>query len=410
MGSVMNFKIKTKAELEDFIINEWQKVNEYINTQSENLPIPIYSSVDIRESKTKYAPVDHNMYPAGFNNVCKVDLKKCSETFKNAFNKIVTNAKHIAIIPESHTKNLYYLDHLFALKTTVENAGFKVSVVSFDQELFTETKELQLTSFSNHLLTIQAGAIKDNELISEVSKEIIDIALLNHDQSNPLNLNWDVIRTPIVPTAKIGWFKRQKNVHFNYYKKVADDFCQHFAIAPDLIQAKFKAVEKVDFNTKEGLEVLGNEVDSLLKDLPNGSQVFVKASQGTYGMGISVVGSGEEVINMNRKIRNKMDIGKNNIKFTSVLVQEGVETIVKYDEMPAEITIYLVDGKALGGFVRANPLRGTTENLNAKGMIYQKLCISDICKESEHKCKEAVYSVLARLATLASSYEIKEVV
>lgn len=406
----MNYKIKTKAELEDFIINEWQKVNEYICTKSQGLPIPIYSSVDVRESKTKYAPVDHNMYPAGFNNVCKIDLKNCGSAFKTAFSKISTEAKHIAIIPESHTKNLYYLDHLFALKSTVESAGYKVSIVSFDPELFAEAKELQLTSFSNHSLSIQCGTVLGNQLIIEKSKEIIDIALLNHDQSNPLNLNWDAIKTPIVPTPKIGWFKRQKNVHFNYYKKVADDFCRHFEITPDLIQAKFRAVEKVDFNTKEGLEFLGNEVDGLLKELPKDSQVFVKASQGTYGMGISVVSSGEEIINMNRKIRNKMDIGKNNIKFTSVLVQEGIETIVKYDEMPAEITIYLVDGKALGGFMRANPLRGTTENLNAKGMVYQKLCISDICKENEHKCKEAVYSVLARLATLASSYEIKEVV
>lgn len=406
----MSYKINTKTELEEFIISEWQKVNDYINSQSVNLPIPIYSSVDVRESKTKYAPVDHNMYPAGFNNVCKIDLKYCGEAFKKALLKINERAKHIAIIPESHTKNLYYLDHLFALKSTVENAGFEVSLVSFDEELFAGSKQLDLVSFSNHPLNIMKGSISNQMITVEKSNEKIDIAILNHDQSNPINIDWDSIKTPVVPTPKIGWFKRQKNVHFGFYKKVADDFCQHFSINPDLIQAKFRAVEEIDFNTKEGLESLGNQVDSLLSELPPSSQVFVKASQGTYGMGISVVSSGEEIINMNRKTRNKMDIGKNNIKFTSVLVQEGVETIVKYDEMPAEITIYLIDGKALGGFVRANPLRGTTENLNAKGMVYQKLCISDICKETEHKCKEAVYSVLARLSTLASSYEIKTVI
>ena len=46
----------------------------------------------------------------------------------------------------------------------------------------------------------------------------------------------------------------------------------------------------------------------------------------------------------------KMDVGKNNLKFTSVLIQEGVETIVKYDEAPAEVTIYLVNGRSSGGF------------------------------------------------------------
>jgi glutamate--cysteine ligase len=107
-------------------------------------------------------------------------------------------------------------------------------------------------------------------------------------------------------------------------------------------------------------------------------------------MGISVVNSGDEIINMNRKGRNKMDIGKNNIKFTSVLVQEGVETILKYDDAPAEVTIYLINGKSCGGFMRANPLKGTQANLNAQGMIYQKLCLSDIKQDYDHKIKEAV--------------------
>ena len=56
-------------------------------------------------------------------------------------------------------------------------------------------------------------------------------------------------------------------------------------------------------------------------------------------MGISIVKNGEEVIAMNRKARNKMDVGKNKIKFTTVLLQEGIETILKYDDKPAEVRI-----------------------------------------------------------------------
>ncbi|MFZ4712500.1 MAG: glutamate--cysteine ligase [Bacteriovoracaceae bacterium] len=404
----MNYKVNDKSALEDFVLNNWQEMNEYLCSVSKELPIPVYSSVDIRESKTKFAPVDHNMYPAGFNNVCKKDLANCAEHFKKYFLKMNEHTKHVAIIPESHTKNLFYLDHLYSLKTTVENAGFEVTIVSLDEALMGEEKELVLTSQSSFEVKISKGQVVSDQIVVP-GKEPIDIALLNHDQSNPLNVNWETMKTIIVPTPKIGWFKRQKNEHFTYYKMVADAFCQQFNINPDLIQAHFIAVDKIDFNTKEGLEALGKAVDDLKANLAPETQIFVKASQGTYGMGISVVGSGEEIINMNRKGRNKMDVGKNNIKFTSVLVQEGVETIVKYDDMPAEITIYLIGGKALGGFMRANPLRSTTENLNAKGMVYKKLCLADICKENEHTCKEAVYSVLARLATIASAYEIKNV-
>ena len=403
----MNYKINDKLSLEEFILNNWKEVNDYLCSISKDLPIPLYSSVDIRESKYKFAPVDHNMYPAGFNNICKKDLAKASDHFKTYFEKINPNTKNIAIIPESHTKNLFYLDHLHHLKTTIENAGYNVYIVSLDKELLAETKELNLTSQSNFEIKIYAGEVHNLKI--QIPNVSFDIAVLNHDQSNPLNIEWNVLQTVVVPTPKIGWFKRQKNHHFSFYKKVADEFSRHFSINPDLIQAKFIGVENIDFSTKEGLEELGKAVDTLKKELSPETQIFVKASQGTYGMGISVVNSGDEIINMNRKGRNKMDIGKNNIKFTSVLVQESVETIVKYDDMPAEITIYLVGGKALGGFMRANPLRSTTENLNAKGMVYKKLCLSDISEENEYTSKEAVYSILARLSTIASAYEINEV-
>jgi glutamate--cysteine ligase len=407
MEKCMNYKINDKVSLEEFVLNNWKEVNDYLCSLSKNLPIPLYSSVDIRESKNKFAPVDHNMYPAGFNNICKKDLAKSSEHFKAYFEKINPSAKNIAIIPESHTKNLFYLDHLHHLKSTIENAGFTVFIVSLDKDLMGEVSELNLVSQSNFEIKVYAGQVQNSKI--HIPNVIFDIAVLNHDQSNPLNIDWNALQTVVVPTPKIGWFKRQKNHHFSFYKKVADEFCLKFSINPDLIQAKFIGVENIDFSTKEGLEELGKTVDTLKKELSSETQIFVKASQGTYGMGISVVNSGDEIINMNRKGRNKMDIGKNNIKFTSVLVQEGVETIVKYDDMPAEITIYLVGGKALGGFMRANPLRSTTENLNAKGMIYKKLCLSDISEENEYTSKEAVYSILARLSTIASAYEINEV-
>ncbi|MBP9680957.1 MAG: glutamate--cysteine ligase, partial [Bacteriovorax sp.] len=188
------------------------------------------------------------------------------------------------------------------------------------------------------------------------------------------------------------------------------DFAAHFEIDPDLIQAQFRGVDEVDFENKHGLEKLGNAVDDLIRELKPGSKVFVKASQGTYGMGISVVASGNEIINMNRKTRNKMDIGKNSIKFTSLLVQEGVETILKYDDMPAEITIYLLNGKSIGGFMRVNGEKDSMGNLNSRGMIFRKLCMGDVIDSAEdHKTKEAMYSLIARLSTIASAYEIKEV-
>ncbi|MFN8369137.1 MAG: glutamate--cysteine ligase [Bacteriovoracaceae bacterium] len=135
----------------------------------------------------------------------------------------------------------------------------------------------------------------------------------------------------------------------------------------------------------------------------------MKGAQGTYGMGIMVVSSGKEIIEMNRKARNKMNAGKNNIVFTSVLLQESVDTILKYQDNPAEITVYLVGGKVVGGFMRVNPLKGVDENLNSKGMVFQRLCLNEIREDDDRRCKEMIYSAIARLANLAAGLEIEEV-
>lgn len=405
----MSILIQTKEELESFIQKNWDEVNTYIETKKAGLPIPFYSSVDVRESKFKYAPVDHNMYPAGFNNLCSSDFKDASVVAAETLKKLQPNAKMIGIFPESHTKNLMYLDHLATLGKIIEDAGYQVRLLSFDQSLFPENTDcLGLTSNSGAEVIICKASIKDGDIYRNAEK--MDMIICNNDQSNPWPVDWSEVKTVISPTPKIGWFRRQKNTHFSYYKKVADEFCAHFNINPDLIQAKFVGVEDVDFENKSGLEKLGTAVDGLISELKPGSKVFVKASQGTYGMGISVVSSGEEIINMNRKTRNKMDVGKNSIKFTSLLVQEGVETIIKYDDKPAEITIYLIDGRSIGGFMRVNGEKDDLGNLNSRGMVFRKLCMGDVVESAEdHTTKEAMYSVIARLATIASAYEIKEV-
>lgn len=400
--------INTKEALDELITRNWNNVNAWIDARMSEVPVPIYSSVDIRESKNKYAPVDHNMYPAGFNNVCALDQDACSRTFDKSLRAYVPGAKRVAILPESNTKNLFYLDHLAILGKILRDAGFEVSVLSFDENLFTESTTLNLISNSKFDIQIHKAKIVDG--IIHDHQGAVDLVILNNDQSKIIEIDWDSIKTPIMPTPKIGWFKRQKVRHFRHYKDVVDSFCKEFNIEPNLIMADFTCVDGVDFSSKDGLDRLAEAVDKVKGRILNkDAKIYVKGSQGTYGMGIMVVDSGEDILTMNRKERNKMDIGKNSIKFTTLLVQEGVETILKYDEMPSEVTIYLVDGKGLGGFMRANGERDSHANLNSRGMVFKKYCISEIRENQDHKCKEAVYSVIARLATLAAGYEIKDV-
>ena len=253
----MKYQYNTKEELEAFISSHWNEVNDYLDQNMMSLPTPIYSSVDIRESKTKFAPVDMNIYPAGFNNLCLMDLDYSSRVFKETIHSQFSQleVKKIGIIPESHTKNLFYLDHLAFLQKSLSDSGFEVYFIGLDEELFAEESALTLMSHSKFQIEIYKGQIKEGVLWAGEHK--LDLAILNNDQSNPLNVEWDILKTPVVPTPRIGWFRRQKNEHFKIYSEVVADFSNKFSINPDLLMAKFETIEGVDFSKKEGLEELG---------------------------------------------------------------------------------------------------------------------------------------------------------
>ena len=406
--------ITTKEELENFVTNNWDQINAFIDKMQSELTMPLYTSVDVRESSTRFAPVDNNLYPAGFNNICSLDLNVCSDRIKAAILQKNSHCQKVAIIPESHTKNKFYLDHLHTLKSIIVKHFPIVDIISPDTELFmgeplNAQGEIELTSHSGHKLIIKAAKQVDHQLVT-ATQVPYDVIVLNHDQSKPLPVDWKALDQNVFPTPFLGWTARQKNQHFAFYEKVTNEFCDHFKIEPTLIRARFLGIEGIDFETKEGLEKLGDAVETLKSQITEPDPtIFVKASQGTYGMGISVVKSREDIINMNRKTRNKMDVGKNNIKFMSLLVQEGIETMVKVESHPAEVTIYLIAGKSSGGFMRINPLKDSNSNLNSKGMIYKKYCISEIYQGQDYQCKEAVYCMIARLSTVATALEMTSI-
>lgn len=403
------YQINTKEEFINFCCSNYNRVTTYLDEMMKDVPAPLTNSVDIRESRDKIAPIDNNIYPAGFNNVCQLDLENASQKFEIALKGFNSALEEIVIYPESNTKNLFYLDHLAFLKKAVMDAGFNVRFASFDQSLFQQGDTLELISFSKFAIQIEKMSIQDSMLF--LGDKEIQFLLLNHDQSSEIEIDWKNIKTPVMPSPLIGWNNRHKTEHFTEYEKVIEKFSQEFSINPLILMAGYRRVEGVDFTGKEGFEKIAAALDELNNSLPKDEDrnFFIKASQGTYGMGIMTARTAEEVLSMNKKTRHKMNAGKNKIKFTSVIVQEGVRTILKYENQAAEIAIYLVAGNAIGGFMRVNEQKGDDSNLNSKGMIFKKFCISELKENRDDQAKEAAYSIVARLSALAAGNEIKNV-
>lgn len=73
---------------------------------------PFYTSVDLRNAGFKLAPVDTNLFPGGFNNLSNEMLPLAIQAAMGAVEKICPEAKNLLLIPEKHTRNLFYLSNI----------------------------------------------------------------------------------------------------------------------------------------------------------------------------------------------------------------------------------------------------------------------------------------------------------
>src|SRR5690606_32590786 len=147
---------------------------------------------------------------------------------------------------------------------------------------------------------------------------------------------------------------------------------------------QFLRCGEINFMKREGEECLVANVEALLASIRRKYDeygvdrkpfVVVKADAGTYGMGVMMAHSADDVRALNRKERTRMAASKGGIENTKVIVQEGVYTFETWGEAQAvsEPVVYMIDHFVVGGFYRVHTRRGADENLNAPGMHFEPL-------------------------------------
>jgi len=325
----------------------------------------------------------------------------------------------IGIIPENHTENRFYLENLHVLSSVLDEAGFEVEILRLDQE---SDAPLKLTTASEKTLT-QFPARVENGALRSVSGFTPDWLILNHDYSQGYPATLDQISRPVLPSHKMGWHHRKKSTHFIHYNELAREFAALVGIDPWLICIESEAVGPVNFSEGLGVDRVAEAATRMLDRLKEQYRthsidrkpaLFIKNDSGTYGMGIMVIHSADELISMNRRTKNKMSMGKGKTQIDQVLVQEGIPTQMVTEGSTSEPVIYLMNGHLIGGFIRANSERDDLDNLNSQGMFFKKLCFKDLSECLENRdfgdlpVLEAVYGVIARLSALAAAREIRQ--
>ena len=407
-------------ELEQRVLDSMPAIERWFRLEWMEHTPPFYSSVDIRNAGFKLAPVDTNLFPGGWNNLTSEMLPLGVQAAMAAIEKICPEARNLLLIPENHTRNMFYLANVAQLQRIFYMAGLNVRIGSINPEI----KENTTIDLPNGERVTLEPVIRTKRRIGLKDFDPCTILLNNDLSAGVPGILEDLHEQYLLPPLHAGWSVRRKSKHFECYEEVSKRFGKLLGVDPWLINPMFNQCGEVDFADGTGMECLQTNVDSLLTKIKRkykeyGIQekpfVVVKADNGTYGMGIMTVRDVKDLDEINRKTRNKMSVIKDGQSLSEVIIQEGVITHERLNDAVAEPVVYMMDRYVVGGFYRIHAERGIDENLNAPGSSFVPLAFEQSAHTPQPGVKPGasapnrfyMYGVIGRLAMLAASYELE---
>lgn len=400
-------------ELHRKILDRSEDVGDWFSSKAKNLGFPIYSSFDIRDAGFKIGPVDANIFPAGFNNICRVDQENAEDVAREFLDSHYSNGtKKIVLLTEEHTQNPYYWDNVHVLKTVLEGAGREVRLAMPR----TLDAPLTLKSASGHSLTV-FGAERDGSGVA-IDGFVPDLLISNNDFSVDYEEWARGLSTPMNPPRELGWYRRRKDRFFKVYNYLAEDFAKLIGVDPWILRVETAAFSDFDVDNESSREDLAAAAEVVYKKLKEKYRehgvsrdpfLFVKNNAGTYGLGVVHVANPDEIRSWNYKSRKKMKAAKGGREVSEVIIQEGIPTTVLAEGgKTAEPVIYMIGCQLAGGFLRAHGEKDEEESLNSPGAVYQRLCVSDLAVKREGCPMENTYGWVAKLSFLSVALEAKE--
>ena len=361
------------------IQNKIIDIGKYLDEKIKQYNPIIYNSIDLRNSGFKIAPVDVNFFPAGFNNISEQSRKSAVIEIQ----KLLKNQNKILIIAENHDRNINYLKNILSLKQILEEANKEVKIANLINQ---EKKSFEIDNSILEIdrLMISYSEINGKQLTTLSDNFMPDRIIINNDMTDGYPDIFDGISNEIfMPNPLCGWFNRKKSTFFKIYNETMTEIGEKFQFDPWVFYPLSTEVDNIDIKNNDDLLKIQNSVKEMMNETQKKYDhygirwtqpyCFVKSNQGTYGMGVISVESPEEIMHLNKKSRHDMETGKSGKKIDSVIIQEGIPTIEKLESATAEKTIYLVNGKIIGGFLRCNQGKNSKINLNSKSSFFKPL-------------------------------------
>ena len=231
-----------------------EEITAWMAKKRAEVPIPIYGSVDIRDSGWKVAVVDANHFPAGFNNISETDEPYLAELMKEHIDRLSPDCKWVHLYPESHTRNKGYVENVATIKRLLETGGFRCTIGS---------PELDGIGSLNGIsgpLVLDPVQVVDESL--NVNGESPDLVLLNNDLTEGMVSGLGAHK--VFPPPHMGWQRRRKSEHYECLQKYVEEISEILEIdswhlLTDWFVSEDKCLEKETCR-----QMLASEVDEFL--------------------------------------------------------------------------------------------------------------------------------------------------
>jgi glutamate--cysteine ligase len=341
-----------------------KEITAWMKAKRAEVPIPIYGSVDVRDAGWKVGVVDANHFPAGFNNVAKEELEHLGRTHPEC--------RWVHLLPESHTRNQAYVENIASIKAMIEHAGYQCTVGSLALNEFASlhgiTGPLMLTNVE----------VDEHDTLT-VNGERPDLILLNNDLTEGTIPGLASAKT--TPPPQMGWHRRRKSEHYIALRPYVEEVASILQIDPWHLMPEWMVSEDKCLTEEACKRRLATEIDAFLERLREKYQsmgidrepkVVFKNDSGTYGLGVMVLSSGDEILNLSNRKANKLRYAKGGASVENYLIQEGIPTaLTTEDNETLEPVVYLVDGEAASWFYRINAKKSDMDNLNSPSARFE---------------------------------------
>lgn len=392
--------LKNSPLSQKYSVETLKKARAFLDAIIPKCGMPIYSSIDIRDSGDRIVAVDVNLFPAGFNNLNADSLQRTSEELKKFFEAKLKapSGWKIGLLPESHTSNEGYLKNVLTLVQAMMKAGAEVKVAWTGMPIpkAWELKVAEESVLYHPVQDVTAWA---------------DALVLNHDLSGGPLESVSNFSKSVFPSPELGWYKRKKSEHFEIATKVLNLVSTKVDINPHDFLAESVTVGDLNFNSKEDVERLIDEAARFFEKLKSTTDkpfVYIKNDSGTYGLGIWNFSSLEELRGATKHIQKKFQRGKQGAFVKQVILQEGIRTRfveTGADPVVLEPVVYSVNGSRVGGFLRCgfaeNNDKGAELNLNRPNAWFEDE--TRIAKELLEV--RELYCFITQLHSLAAALE-----